>query len=328
MKLLVVGDVHAQVGCLQECEQLIDFIVEKILKHNPFLVIFLGDQYHNHSVVRVEVMEFWRKSFDKLLATGLTRQQIIALVGNHDKSSDATAHAMLAHEDKITVVSEWLVFGKMLFLPYMDNESFVKKCNEEGAFGEIALCDTVFCHQTFQGFQYDNGFYASDGIDLNLIPQKRVVSGHIHTQQRIGRCWYPGSPRWMGISDANVSKAVWLIDEDVASEPIPQDTYEICRPIRAIVETPESIHTEPLQNHVSYVVDLRGSPAWIEERLSFWKDKARVRTFPVETATAIVKESEGVSVAFGKYADSYQPKHGTDKEVLKKLARERIWNQE
>lgn len=327
MKLLLVGDIHAKLTDLEECQRLIDYIHQVSLKTHPDSIVFLGDLYHNFAVVRVEVMDFWRKAFDKLNKDN----RVIALVGNHDQSGDGKSHAMVAHEDQICVVDRPmpLVLKGFLFVPYIaDPAEFVRVCNDPMGTGVCKPDDVLVCHQTFQGSQYDNGFYASDGIDLNLIPQKRVVSGHIHTQQRIGRCWYPGSPRWMGISDANVSKAVWLIDEDVASEPIPQDTYEICRPIRAIVETPESIYTEPLQNHVSYVVDLRGSPAWIEERLSFWKDKARVRTFPVETATAIVKESEGVSVAFGKYADSYQPKHGTDKEVLKKLAKERIWNRE
>jgi hypothetical protein len=39
----------------------------------------------------------------------------------------------------------------------------------------------VVCHATFNGARYENGFYAKEALDPDAVPQKRIISGHIHT---------------------------------------------------------------------------------------------------------------------------------------------------
>lgn len=318
MKLLLVGDVHAQLGSLPECGQLIDFIAQRAEELKPNYIVFLGDQYDGHSLVRVEVMDFWRKAFDRLSA-----YQVIALVGNHDRSGSGDSHAMVAHAEQVTVVNEPLVLGTVLCLPYYsDAEEFVKAAKLHSAYTE-----TVICHQTFQGANYDNGFYARDGIDLGTIPQLSVISGHIHTEQRIGKCWYPGSPRWLTLSDArhNLNKAIWEVNitDDGAATHKKLETHEVCSPMRALSETPESTFSGELEKNARYIVDLSGPLGWIEERLDFWKDKARVRTFPESAPSASVKESDGVCVAFDRYLKSFCPKFGTSIVELEKMSKDR-----
>lgn len=318
MKLLLVGDVHAQLGSLPECGQLIDFIAQRAEELKPNYIVFLGDLYHTFAIVRVEVMDFWRKAFDRLSA-----YQVIALVGNHDQSGTGDSHAMVAHQDQIQVVSEPFTVGNLLLLPYYsDAGEFVRAAN---SFGTRPV---VICHQTFQGANYDNGFFAKDGIDLNLLPQKVVISGHIHTESRVGKCWYPGSPRWLTLGDArhNLNKAIWYVDIDTDGGAVTHkklETHEVCSPIRALAETPESLFAGEFEKNARYVVDLSGPQGWIEERLAFWQGKARVRTFPVEAVAATVRESDGIGVAFCKYAEAFSPKFGTPIATLKQMSKER-----
>lgn len=334
-RFLVIGDVHAKLSDLDECSRLIDLVCEQAAEHKPDYVVFLGDQYHNHSIVRVEVMEFWKRAFSRLaLVPGCGH--IVALVGNHDKGPGSDAHAMLAHTgmDSLTVVDRPTMIGGFLFLPHMQNEDFVEACSRS----EFRSASVAFCHQTFNLSKYDSGFYAEDGVDITLCPQSLFVCGHIHTAQRIGTSgtdgkWrhavYLGSPRWMSLHDANQNKSIRLLElsptDGVQGDDILVPTSPACTPILALTETPDSLQQMPA-SPASVVVELRGPSAWISDRLIYWQGKgAKVRVIREDQKQAAVRESSGISAALSQYVDSYEPKsHLVSVEALRSLAKERL----
>ena len=54
MRVLYIGDVHATVESLEDCERLDKRIAEVEAKEHPDAVVYLGDQYDNFALVRTE----------------------------------------------------------------------------------------------------------------------------------------------------------------------------------------------------------------------------------------------------------------------------------
>lgn len=323
MRFLWVGDPHAEVHDLEDCAALMDRVLDLAEKHGA-IVILAGDLYHTHAIIHAEVQYFWWQVFDEAERRKI---DIFVLKGNHDApgTEGSKATALIAHISQCTtVLYEPMELHGVLFCPYTSGEQLVKWSKEHPD------CKTLFCHQTFDGSQYENGFYAGDGVKPEDIVQTQIISGHIHAPQEFGKVWYPGAPRWRTLSDANVERAVWLIDTDATGEVTsrtPFATGSFCRRIYHLIDTPEApIDQRPAaDNPHEYRVDSKGPAAWLETRRAVFEGWARWR--PVRTdprVSVAVKESDGVPEAFTKWVDSYQPKHGTSKEVLTQLVKERL----
>lgn len=297
-----------------------DFVLAKAKELHVDRVVLTGDQFHTHSIVHLEVLAFWQGVFAKFEAAEV---EVVALVGNHDQSGDgiSKSHSMMAFQN-VFVVDQPTIIDEILHLPYMHSgEQLIADCKEFPK-------KVVVCHATFQGSTFENGFYAKEGIDQSQLPQEQIISGHIHAGQEFGKVWYVGSPRWMTISDANQDKNIWLVEHEpdglIASRTaIPTD--QACTRIVQFEDTAEApASVTQLNPSWKYLVDVRGSAAFIEERKKVWLGKARVRTFCTDGASIKVKESDGMGVAFSKFLVAYQPKHGTPLPVLERMVADRI----
>jgi DNA repair exonuclease SbcCD nuclease subunit len=323
-RYLWVGDPHAEPHDLDDARALTK-MVGKLASSLGATVVLAGDLYDTHAIIHAEVQYFWWEFLRDLKAAGVP---VIIIKGNHDQPGveGSMATALIAHiEQAACVLYGPRLFGKLLFCPYASGEKLVEWSKQ------FPECTTLFCHQTFDGSTYDNGFYAGDGVDPNLIAQKRIVSGHIHTPQEFGKVWYPGAPRWRNMNDANVDRALWLLsfdDDDKLVNKVGYDTGQVCRRIYLFEETPTKLLPKhlPFDGKNEVHVLLKGPQAFIDERKPLL-DALGVRLRTVRTdarASARVKESEGVGVAFSKYLDAYEPRHGTPKPVLKSMAEERV----
>lgn len=323
MKTLFCGDPHATPDSIEEMWELTKLIARTAEEHQVDTICFLGDQYHTHSVIHLSVMAFWHQAFSYLRAKGF---RIIALVGNHDKGGVAGVddNALMLHAG-ITVVSSPQVIDSLLYVPYIhDPAQFVGICNAE----PFRAIPTVVCHQTFIGSVFENGFPTADGVDLNLIPQNQVISGHIHTPQLVGKVWYPGAPRWRSVSDANIDRAIWVVEHD--TQGLLQGRHAVstataCIPMYCLDDLPEKPAELPT-GRCKVVVDVYGPEAHVQRRKRELEELpgVRVRTFPDAEKSVTVRESDGLPVAMQKFLQEHKPKHETPPEVLWKLAQERI----
>jgi hypothetical protein len=331
-RYLIVGDYHAEPSDLDDCRRLADFIVEKA-KELKAIVIFTGDQYHTHSIIHAEVQLFWFELYARLQKEAFGS---ISLIGNHDKpgSASSKASAMLAHTTQTQVIREPTQIGPLLFVPYYDDkDEFVKACNASSA-------PTIICHQTFDGSKYDNGFYAKDAIDPNLISQKVVVSGHIHTPQEFDKVWYVGAPRWRTLSDANTDRHIWYVEfngntgEILERKSFATDT--VCRKICTFEDREErwtdsdgEVWAPPYLNPKhEWNVDIYGSAAYIESRLGIYHIMGcRIRTFRTDLEQASVRESDGLTVAYEKWINDFKPRFGTSTDKLREMVKTRNGNQ-
>lgn len=329
LKVLYVGDAHATVSELPDMDKLMSCIKTAVVEHKPELVCFLGDQFHNHGIVHLEVMHWWLETFRELAL----ELPVWALVGNHDKPDGRSpgVHALEAmkHINDVTIVDEpcHLYHQRgILALPHMDEEKeFRKGCLQ---YPDVS---TVVCHNTFDGAQLENGYYAPYGFSTVGLPQKLFLSGHVHLPQDFGSVWYLGAPRWRIATDANTERAIWVVTHDekgAVVERTPVDTGPYCRRIIDIQETEEiGVAPEMYDTRKDDVRLTITGPDWfLKGKVPGREDQGfKVRTIKTGTQAAPrVKESEGVSTAFQKFARAYEPKFGTPSDVLVKLAAERL----
>lgn len=319
-RVLVIGDPHATQQELGDCQLLVDFIGQVARDQKVDQILFLGDLYNNHAIVHLDVMNFWNNAFVDLGVIA----PIVALVGNHDMpgNSQSDAQALMAHTDLITVVDRPLeLMPNVLYVPYIaDAAKFVRVCNDEPT-------QTLIGHQTFDGSKYENGFFANDGVDQDLIPQKQVICGHIHATQQLGKVWYPGSPRWRTISDANRDKHINLLKfEDDGAYSLEASFLSPCRRIVHIEATPENESVLDNIDHLSADVrlDLRGPIDWVQEKKEEFTGKVKIRSFMTEKLTKNIKESDGIGIALRKHLAGFVAPNGTLSETLERMVEDRI----
>jgi DNA repair exonuclease SbcCD nuclease subunit len=86
-----------------------------------------------------------------------------------------------------------------------DNNEFESVCRS------LPEKSVLFCHQTFDGSQLENGFYAPEGANPDCVKHlSRVIVGHIHSSQSVGEnIWYPGTPFQQSFSEAGQKKAIF-----------------------------------------------------------------------------------------------------------------------
>jgi hypothetical protein len=317
-KWLIVGDVHAVTEDLDDCQGLIDGIEKVALGERPESILFLGDLFHNHGIISVDVLSFWRKALTQLSA--LTPVKV--LVGNHDRPGDHSNsnHALVGLRgiDGVEVVDKPTVYDDCVIFPFTGSEEVF-----QGWLKEYPQT-IVFAHQTFEGATYDNGFYAKDAFSLKGAEDRKIVSGHIHKPAAFSNVTYIGAPRWKNVSDAEVElRSISIIDTSTGriSKTFPTDNF--CQRIIKLVDSQSQPNETVLNPKWKYIVDIYGSQSYIQERQSKWAG-CRIRTFKTQTKTKQVSESMGIGKALGQFVENYSPKHGTSIDKLKTMLQERI----
>jgi hypothetical protein len=290
-KILRVGDPHVKPNNLKESETLLNFVLEKALFWKVDRLEILGDLADTHSVVRLEVLEFWGRWFKTL-----SQQQFktIVLVGNHDLSGDyknsySALHPFLSLEsNNFKIVHEPYLDGVYGYLPYIhDNDKFVEEANKLAEQGATVLVS----HPNFKGAVYDNGSPITHGVDADTLSHNflHLIGGHIHTELEMGRVWYTGNPRWLTKSCANKEKCIWLCAHDpngaiIYKEPI--GTERVCTPIVSIKWSQGSDKPE-IPTNAKVDIELIGSSEWVTET-----KKSLVGSVSVSSKITDVKRSK------------------------------------
>jgi DNA repair exonuclease SbcCD nuclease subunit len=321
MKQLVIGDVHVVPSELPDCSNLIDFIVGVSEEAKVDQVLFSGDIHHFHNTIRAEVLHFWDEAFARL-------KNVTCLTGNHDlgaESGDPKVHALIAHKRQIHVIDQPWTDSGILYMPYRsDKELFIKECKEARP-----NTNTIIGHQSFNGAQFDNGFFDPSGIDLDFIQQRHLIMGHIHKPQKFSKVEYLGAPRWRSLSDANTDRNIVLYDFDDKGNILNRtnfSTNEVCRQIKFFNDTEEApFDLNTFNPKHDYRIDVKGTESYIEKRKKeLQMPGLKIRTFKTDQTKIHVRESDGIKTAYHKFVSNYKPKFGTPQDKLIDLSNERL----
>lgn len=324
VKILRVGDPHVTIRNLSESKKIMDFVLEKAEEYSVDRVEFMGDLFHTHAVKRLEVENFWIEVFGKITK----KFKVLSLVGNHDmvgsrESAHINALSVFKIMKNVTIVDKPTILDSIAYIPYThDNDYFVgaaKMLYDEGAHKMLVA------HQTFQGAYYENGFYAKDGIDLSLVPQEYIISGHIHSQQQTGKCKFIGTPKWDTISDANQEKGIWIYEHNDDGSISSQDfisTANVATPIKKITIKEEDSDNEypELNARDRNYLELIGKSSWIAKMKKKYKSMAQIKGIP--TDKKMDRIDKDLILSIDSYLDDFfNPISGVKKEDIKNYLR-------
>lgn len=295
MKTIYLGDPHVQIANLDESDALMSFIVDMIIKHKPDLIVILGDLFHNFSIVRTEILDFWRQWLDTLSES----QQLVVLVGNHDLAnsgndkykSNALSVFQLLKKKNLHIVENAQVLGPIGFVPYMhDQAEFIRIANGLKEYGAKVLV----AHQDWDGGQYENGYFAPNGVSPDALDYPLIIGGHIHKRQRFSKVILPGTARWMTSSDADEPKGLWMVEHnDVTGLLLSEefiDTSHVCSPIMRVVY--EEGQAEPvIPDKARITLSLVGSSAWVSAQKQKFKGKASITSKVTDSKKAEVRKT-------------------------------------
>lgn len=203
MLSLIVGDPHLQVQRLEDGRLFIEKLI--VLSSTHRRMVITGDLFHSFALIRSEVLSLWTDFFIRV------KCPVTVLVGNHDYAAqDGGTHALepLRHLDGVTVIDSPTNAGGIYYLPFIrDVKTFEAECQK------IPAGKLLFCHQSFNGAKFGNGYYDPHGADPVCVSHlKGVISGHIHNAQQVFNIWYPGSPFQQNFGEAGDDKFVYSIE--------------------------------------------------------------------------------------------------------------------
>jgi DNA repair exonuclease SbcCD nuclease subunit len=316
IKALTIGDPHFMMSNLEDSSRLMDFIFKTAQERDVDVIQFTGDLFHNHAVLRQEVLNLFRIKLKELATLD---KRIILLCGNHDIPGDKSSEGVFSALDnfegispKIIIVNNIHVYEKdSVVVGYRAYTSNLKMFLEDSKLlREKWGCKHLLAHQTFTGSVYANGFYAEDGIDPALVSQDYIISGHIHTSQQIGKCFYVGTPKWDNANDANIDKGLWLITykkDGYDKEFISTEGIVTCIKKYNLKEGDE---VPSMDSKNKNFLELEGSSAWILQTKKKLKDISNLQIKAIPTDTRISSNKENIKTINDFIINGFKPIDG------------------
>ena len=216
-KILFIGDPHLRMNNFDQSIKFLRWVEEQVEILKPDIVCNLGDTFHNHAVLRSELLKEFRDHVLKCTHDNIPYWYVL---GNHDqyKPKDSKYHALQLFED----IHMFTLFDKTTHLEEITVVPYVQEFKDFPT-------DTrpiVITHNTFIGADY--GFKREDcGINADKIHADVIISGHIHKRQSFGKVHYPGTPFAHTATDVNQTKGLLLFDtktykQQFIESPFPQ----------------------------------------------------------------------------------------------------------
>lgn len=302
-KILFIGDPHLKINRFDLAIQFLSWVNKTIAEVRPDIVVNLGDTFDTHAVLRSEVLCEFMNHVNQVLALGI---EYVYLLGNHDmyKPSDAKYHALLPFKGvipKFHVIDEITDLYGITFVPYQHNpDNFPRQT--------LPIC---VAHQTMLGADY-GAIRATDGVPPSSIRGcEIIISGHIHTKQRVlpsegqgPEVLYVGSPFSQSAADVDQVKGVTLFDSSTYREIFYQAPLPSWRRLHVVVSSGTSLEDVQKMIYASvtgskdhWVIELEGPKAELVGFLGSQEYKDSVKDVDIKVKTTFTdKEKRRVSI--------------------------------
>lgn len=233
MKILFIGDPHLRMNNFDQSVKFLRWVEDQVRLTSPDVVCNLGDTFHNHAVLRSELLKEFRDHVHNCtFGTGASYWYVL---GNHDqyKPKDNKYHALQVFEG----LTDFRLFDKV---EHIRGEITVVPYVQEFKDFPTNTCNIVITHNTFIGADY--GFKREDcGVDADKISADIIISGHIHKRQSFGKVVYPGTPFAHSASDVDQDKGLLLFDTENYSQQFIGSPFPKWRSIEFEVDQPGAI---------------------------------------------------------------------------------------
>ena len=186
LNILAIGDTHARTKHLSDYSTLTKAILEQVDLIKPDMVVFLGDDLHNHSTAHSSQLN----AVLHLLKQVAKRCKVVKLIGNHEVVSpnlylSDNHHFKEISIPNLTIVDKPTVIDGLGFVPYICHGRFKE------AISTIGNVQYLFAHQEFHGCVMNN---TASTVEDEAPEGMVVISGHIHDPHEFKNVYYAGVP--------------------------------------------------------------------------------------------------------------------------------------
>ena len=221
-QVIFISDVHFGKGNIEKLQIMKDyfdnffipFVKQQKKSHNPCIVI-AGDYFDNRQNIDINVLNV---AID-VMKDMAKECQVYVVIGNHDiyKKCETDITSLKPFDDVDGVM---LIYDKYELILKDDKKLLLiswvgdfKKENKIIAENKDNYDILVF-HTELSGMTYDNNRPIINGLNLDIVEDDKIVSGHIHKRQESKKGIYLGSPYHLDRSDIGNRKGIYTFTVD------------------------------------------------------------------------------------------------------------------
>ena len=221
-QVIFISDVHFGKGNIEKLQIMKDyfdnffipFVKQQKKSHNPCIII-AGDYFDNRQNIDINVLNV---AID-VMKDMAKECQVYVVIGNHDiyKKCETDITSLKPFDDVDGVM---LIYDKYELILKDDKKLLLiswvgdfKKENKIIAENKDNYDILVF-HTELSGMTYDNNRPIINGLNLDIVEDDKIVSGHIHKRQESKKGIYLGSPYHLDRSDIGNRKGIYTFTVD------------------------------------------------------------------------------------------------------------------
>lgn len=198
---VAISDIHFNIQNLELSSAALEAALAKAASLEIPLII-AGDLNDTKAIIRAEVANRLLQILEN------TNVDVSILVGNHDlvneKGQEHGLNYLGSYAHLISVPT--YINPKLYLIPYQNDLSKI-----EGMLSGIPEGATLVMHQGVKGAFMGDYVQDKTSIDVELLKDFNVISGHYHRHQTIGTLTYIGSPFTMSFGEANDGDKGFLV---------------------------------------------------------------------------------------------------------------------
>jgi len=195
---LHVGNKSNSIIHNQDCEEFIDWFIEKAKKEGCETCLFLGDWHHHRASINVQSLSVSVRLLSKL---NDAFEKVYMIPGNHDlyyrDRRDISSVEWAKHLPNIVIVNDWFQHGEAVIAPWLVGDDYKKLKKMKGKY--------LFGHFELPHFLMNALIEMPDHGEISnnhLSGFEQVFSGHFHKRQAKKNIWYIGNAFPHNFSDA------------------------------------------------------------------------------------------------------------------------------
>lgn len=201
----------------QDCEDFIDWFIDRAKENNCETVIFCGDWNHNRNSLNMLTFASGLKNLEKL---SNSFEKVIMIPGNHDlyykDKRDVNSTQYGRNIPNVHIIDEITVVDDVALIPWLVGDEWKKVPDIKAKY--------MFGHFELPSFYMNAMVQMPDHGELNathLVHPKYVFSGHFHKRQVYKNIHYIGSPFAHNFADAwDDDRGMVILDKENDKDPV------------------------------------------------------------------------------------------------------------
>ena len=192
-----------------DCEDFVDWFIEKAKSEKCETCFFLGDWHHHRAGINIHSLSYSIRLIEKL---NNAFSKVLLIPGNHDlyyrDKRDIHSVEWAKHLPNVTIINDWFSEGDVVIAPWLVGDDHKKLARLEGKylFGHLEL---PRFYMNAQVLMPDHG----EVKDETVSSFETVFSGHFHKRQARNNIWYIGNAFPHNYADAGDDQRGMMILE-------------------------------------------------------------------------------------------------------------------